>query len=1112
MDLKLFLKSCLLDRFRRKAFYTRFLCLCFALYNSVHLIRNAMGRVVHDSNYERLRKMPFITTCLAIDARSYDCNRDALRSIANYRKCRELRELFDFIESNEIAKSPHEILERVNDLNARDFIIFSPLVKYQLSEYFLNYNHLCFKYKFVNSISPLERSVLFAPIKRGVFNNTFKLGYSVFFHDEKNPIEFNRYLATHTCNQFESCAAQALNLEKYEFKRLPYPYSTDCLDYKEQRFSFQSTIQIRTQLECLSECIKPHFRSSYFFYKSGDLANYTFVRNLTEREKDFEHSPAYGNCFKLCGKPDCVSTRYFVKSIDNQQANDILIFNFYPFLISIEARPFIKNFELFITLLGFVSLIFSLDALLLSVKASKLLVTKFRHHPSSSKAAFVLSWSFMFFLICISISQSMKLSGDYMESGFKFRFKVYYLSQPDMNFDLHLCYPLSRMIRNSPFLFKEKFEDSKELNYVREYLKGRKLGELLEQTYNASDSIEKIQFDFGLKKVLIQLEDDPKKVFFKWHPIMEEKERIPQKCFTVEINLKHQHFENLFKSTRIMVKSKSEYSSYYVTDRDRKIVSVDEPLIGYRETIKKVIIRHPDECANYRRQYDCNSRWDCLNRCIFDRLLQENKIHMYFFRLEHFSNLSNHLNCSLIYEGDLEALDRDCRKIYTKFECKTTYYENEKTHIEHTDSAFVRIFPSFFTTAVIQQEYTARYNDFFLFILNLCAVLFGVNAPSIYKLTMKLLGPRLSSGCLNSKINLFVKVLFSVLFVFHCKLIFENTFSVDLRNGLTIGTKTQLSEYSELPEINLCFKTKLDKNVSAVNGFVLDELTEQIRLDQVVSTMIYLNEKGEERVWLPSEAGGRNRFFKFDHFYFLNLKCLNIVYYFRAFTTSHKHFLKIVLNRNFSHTTFYICSNPIDKKTLSKLNRLSMRNEFYEIYLDRLHLDHFDVFEEFKNLFLFYKRVKHKDLEEFVPMLRSAFLEAHNLTTRWLPLTRDLFDYRIADDLFEWFYTKNFQRKQSKFFSDNFNLMFFRDNILIEKSFQQTYNLKFNSEHFYITNEMGRRESFLSFLVSLLNSISFWFALSLSQAFDRVLGSLFSLYQNRVHPLLFGERRVNIIY
>lgn len=1112
MNLKLVLKSSLLGLFRRKEFYTCLLCLGFIVYNSLHLLQKALDRVVYDSNYEKLRRMPFVTACLAIDARAYDCDR--LQNIADYRKCRELRKLFDYIENNEIAKSPQQILERVDTLNVGDFITFLPEIKYKLSESFLNYNHLCFKYKFADSVISPRRSVLFAPVKKGILQNTFKLSYSVFFHDEENPVEFNRYLATCTCSQFDSCAVQALNLEKYEFKLLPYPYSTDCLNYQKQKFAFQSTIEIRTQLECLVECAKAHFRSSYFFYKSGDTKDYLFIRNLTEREKDFKHSPAFRDCLKVCAQPDCVSTRYFVKSIDNLKSNNLksnnnlLIFNSYPFLVSIEARPFIKRFELIVTLLGFLSLIFSLDALLLSIKTSKLLATKFGHHPGASKAASVLSWSFLTFLICISISQSVKLSGDYLNNETKFRYKIYYLSEPDTNFNLHLCYPLSRMIRNSPFLMRPAYDESKELAYVKKYLDNTKLGELLEQTYNASDSIEKIRFNFGLKKVAISLgANEPKNVFFKWHPIL-ERDYMPQKCFTVEIKLKYYHFENLFKSTRIVVTSKSDFSSYYLTDPDRTITSEDDPLIGYRETIKKVVMRHPEECTNHKQQYGCSSYWDCLDRCVFDRLLQENKVHMYFFRLENFSNLSNHLNRSLVYKDDVEAMKKDCRKIYPKFDCRTSYYENEKTHVEHTDLPNLRIFPSFFTTTVIQQEYTARCNDYLLVLLNLVVVLLGVNAPSLYKLTTKLLGPRLSSGCLNSKIDLVVKVLFCVLFVLHVRLIFENTFSVDLRNGLTIGVKTKLSEHDELSEINLCFDFKLEKKISTLNGFVLDKLTKEISLEQVVSSMIYLNQKGEEQVWLPTQTSEGNPFFKFDHFYFLNKKCLNIVNYFAAFSTSHKHFLKIVLNRNFSHEFFYICSNPIGKKTLSKLNRLSMRDQFYEIYLDRLHLDHFDVFEEFRNPFLLYKRVNYKDLEEFVPMLRRAFLREHNATTRWLPLIRDLFGYPIRDDLFNEFY-KNFQSQQSKFFSDNFNLMMFRDNILIEKSLQQTYNLKFNSEHFKISNEMGRRESFLSFLVSLLNSISFWFALSLSQAIDRVLELLFSLYRNRVHPLLFDERPVN---
>ena len=1098
MALKFGLKPSYLDFLRHKAFYTCLLCVWFVVYNSMHLIEKAgTGKVVHNSNYERINKMPFITACLAIDSGSYNCSR--VQSL--YRKCEELEELFRFIESNEIFKTPREMFNRVDNLKIRDFILFSAPSKYKFSEYFLNYNHLCFKYECEHCDTPVK----------GAIQNAFKLSYSVFFHDEENPIEFNKYLGTQICSQFESCTSQALNLEKYKFKLLSTPYSTDCLDYEEQRFSFQSTILIKSQLECLNECNKHHFISSYFFYKSNNPLNlnYTFTRNLTE--KDFENLPAYRKCFKLCSKPDCLSTRYFVKSIDNKQMDDMLIFSSDLFSINIEARPFINQFELFLTLLGFVSLIFSLDALLLSIKAGNRLTKLFKYHSNALKAIFVLNWSFMLLLICFSISQSLKLSSDYLNDGFQDSYQVYYLSKPETNFNLHLCYPLSRMVQKSPFLFQKKFNHSKELNYVREFLSENKLGDLIRQTYNATLLIEKIGFDFGLKRVAIPFENDPKKVFFKWHSIREGEAYMPQKCFTVKIDLKNHYFQNLFKSARIKVRSKSEHSSYYLTDRNLKITSFDQPLISYRETIKMVVIRHPSKCSDYKRLYGCNSYWDCLNQCIFKKFSQNNKIHMYYFRLE---NLSNHSTHSLVFEEDLEPFERECRSMYTKFDCKVVTYENEKTHIEHTESATVRIFPSFFTTAIIQEEPIARRNDFFFVMLNLCTVLVGLNAftiyKTVYKLTAKLVDARLC-GCLNVKIDLLAKLLFCVLFVLHVMLIFTNTFSVGLRNGLTIDVKTELSKLSQLPEINLCFNYKSNKTEGALNGLDLDRLTQEIRIDAVISSMVYLNEKGEEQVWLPSEAGVGNQFFKFDHFYFLNKKCLNIVNYFKAFSTSHKHFLKIILNGNFSQSTFYICSNRMNKKTLSKLNRLSMRDEFYEIFLDVLHLNRNDVLESFENPFLLYRRIRYRDLEEFVPMLRNAFLQAYNSTTRWLPLTQDLFGYPIRDGLFERFYTENFHRDQSKFFSDNFDLMFFRDNILIEKSFQQIYNLKFNSEHFYIKNEAVRRESFLSFMVSLLNSISFWFALSLSQALNRLLDFLISIYKNRIHPLIFEERPVNYI-
>ena len=557
---------------------------------------------------------------------------------------------------------------------------------------------------------------------------------------------------------------------------------------------------------------------------------------------------------------------------------------------------------------------------------------------------------------------------------------------------------------------------------------------------------------------------------------------------------------------RLVIESKLRYSSFYVTDIKQEVTYIDHNLTDNREIIKRKLIRNSLRSVNRCFDYEtigCGRQHACIGRCFTNALSrQTNKILLAYFSLQNYTEFLYHS----IVVRDLKEVQyvKNCLKIYSMPDCKKIYFENDKTHIEYAASNKRLILPVHFRTIINEELETGKFYDWFSVIVNIVniySVLVGINVDYFFKLILKLAELKYRLTAFRRKSYGPIRVLFFIGFFFHVKFVYEHTFESDLRNSLIIELKPHLLEPYEIPEINLCFDYDDRLNEHSFNANYLENMTSDIRIDTVFDTIVYLNEEGEPIVWTPGNDGGDNEILSFDHFYFLNKKCLKVVYRFdrvRKFSSNEKHPLKFILNRALNRTYFHFCSNPIGKRMLSKLNRLSYTN-YYDVFLDKIHLSYNDVFVKYKNLYLWYKDIKFKQ-ESFAVQLREEFIKASNHTTRWFPLTRDLFEYPINDTLFETFY-EDYQKLNGKFFSSNFELEYTVDNILIEKLIRQNFSLKFNSEHLLTTNEIEREENLISFLVSAFSAISLWFSLSPFQILDLFFGRAIQFIKRQTHYL-----------
>lgn len=555
------------------------------------------------------------------------------------------------------------------------------------------------------------------------------------------------------------------------------------------------------------------------------------------------------------------------------------------------------------------------------------------------------------------------------------------------------------------------------------------------------------------------------------------------------------------------IKSNLDYFKVFITDLNLEVNSKDVPLNSNRETIRKEISKLTN-CVDYRKM-SCSSLRQCRERCI-QRTSLDTKKQAYLFNFRPLK-YKKFLNYSIAFQIDLSSETKRCSRKFTKSDCRKVAYENEKTHIEYSKTTRIRIFQVYFVTITYEETRISRCYDLFLIAFNVVIVLFGVTSFNLYGLSLKLVELKYNLKKLkkNKYFGYFIKFGFISLLLIHCNLIYSNLFFNSFRNSLIIELKPHLSEFFEMPDINLCFDYKLNR--SSFNGFDLDEHTQDLTIETIFESIKYFN-GNSSIIWTPNSTSRENSsiFLSFDYFYFLNKKCFKIIHNYgrTRLPSNQKHPMKIILNKKLNRTYFYLCSNLSTKpNTLSRLNRLNF-DLYYEVFLDRISLAYNDIIEGLKNPYLFWRKVKYRELESFIPFVKREFIIHANQTTRWLPLTKNIFKYNVNDELFAKFYKEKFEAEWLQYFSSNFKMHYIKDNILIDKSFRQSYNLKFNTEHLLSINEIEREEDFLSFLVSVINIISFWFALSIFRILYLILdfcGLIIKrkFYLKRIYTLKF---------
>lgn len=706
----------------------------------------------------------------------------------------------------------------------------------------------------------------------------------------------------------------------------------------------------------------------------------------------------------------------------------------------LDGKAYINQFELYLNISSLMGLVLGIDILSFLTKISKYLKLKLNSILTNlltkeliDKLIFIISWFIMILLFILSIYQSNIMAKDYLNKKYKNYYKVIYPGfQP---FNVHICFPLTEMIKGKKFKIDDyKFNKTNNLNrfkienkLLRDYLTDKTLSYLIKNTYNLTQVLNKTYFTFGLKRKYIEIKNNISNSFFRQHILFDgERTNIYVKCFTLKLELQINGYENLFTSARLVMIFNFEKMYFYLTEIDQTTISsTTKPLLENREIVKR-IKKKRSNCFDYSK-LSCKSKSNCFDQCSFNTIFKKKK-----------QLVLNHLNLKdykkyLDYQFYLKFINKDkirnCYQLYQLGDCNQVIYDAEKTHWHISGIKNIKIIHTVFRNIFETEVEISKNWDLFFNLLNLYSVLLGINIQNLMNLILKLFELKIDLKNFRRKTNKIFKILFFILFIlsvyYTCKITFKN----EMNTSFSIKNSPLIHLF---PDINICFDyEQKDFNQTKLTGYDLDNLTNYISFDNIFEYFIVLDHTNIE-ITLKPPYKMKSKHLKLSHFYFLNKKCLRIRYNFKFIInriTNFKYPLRLKFNqlRNFYY--YYYCSNYVNRKTLSTLNRLSFK-ESYEIYLDKIQFSYNDVFEEFKNPLLFFKSIRYLDFEFFIDKLSYEIVDKINHTTRWIPLNdRRYFGHYINDTLFEIHFNK-FKEKEQSFFSQNFKYKFLKDRVL----------------------------------------------------------------------------------
>ena len=860
------------------------------------------------------------------------------------------------------------------------------------------------------------------------------------------------------------------------FKLNNYYDEVDQLVVKKKEYPYSNCIKNYSKFECLNECFKEKHQLSKYFYTANEnktiLLNYEY--NKTIRDGEYK-------CLSKCKRDDCKLVHFVSTGLKSK----LSVFKAYFFKSRSEFWIQLFSLICLIENISFYQLLSKLFKFL-KPKVKKIKKIKIRKRVIKVKKPEIYLHLLKMAILLISISffiyyfyEKLENMNNQIIDAKKSEAKTFLLETEKMN--LVFCVNANET--------KKKEGDKYQYYYTYYYdlnLTNMTLLEIETATDSVfNDTIDEIYLRFQNKKIKTNW-SLTSKVFFKK---IEKYTGIPGKlriniltrCFQIEANPTEPKYQSLLATSELIVKFKFSTFYLYLLPEEERFNSESYPHSSYRNFLKVIKkranwIMHR-RCADYDKKYsDCNSKQNCIDRCVNKRFIETYKsITMYsiidkdHFTKDQWSNSFPNNNSDIF-----NKIKQECEKEF-KDDCYEVKFEMDKTIAESFGFKIIQI-PLYYIVISEKEEEASLYK-LLMDVLTMQSIMFNQNVLKLLLIIYCLLNIKYQLR--NNKYYFyFIYLICLAGFIFNTFFIFNQVLHGDLIRFVYYEIENSI----ETPGIIFCFDfdIQIDQNYKLTENY-LNEATRDLRIETVFANITYLNKLNK---WITLDSNFTNSELNVKTFYFLNKKCFKIKQDIE-YSKDQFYFLdnKEVLKVNFSHKydnylKAYFFTKIENKMQFSKIEELIFSKYFaYTSNQEITELTVNDQISWVKNPSLLFDEDSYQnDVNKHLAKLMNKFDENYNLRTLYLPSEKVNSNNEFNDDLFEQYSSQEIKYKSS--LNSNIQKLFITTKVNKEYGFNLnkpdfTFELNFIKNKILITNE----DNFTKLILNLLNELSLWFSL-----------------------------------
>ena len=1001
---------------------------------------------------------------------------------------------------------------------------------FQLNQSYIFFDTVCFS----TNKEELEKEIL--------LNDYLKYYYSfLFIYSKGKQQAFNERII------YKTSESNSFYLKTYKQKVYGKQYlksSSKCFTYQDQSAS--------NRYHCLNKCFKD-LKVKQIFYNSND--NETFSLNFIMKKERNQFMQQINNdeiismdllalhginksytllCLTKCPETDCfwetyntiTIPKYYYDNYLSKEGKDKIDLQTIIYLAYYSMNDFYAQ------LFGLIALFTGCTVLNLLTKIINWLIEKIQNKYRNQNCRYVekylkcinrylklTSSKTRLIIILISLIFMLVQSG-LMINDYRFKSthpnKTTSLTYSSDPFSIVVCFPIdSKILKSNNFseielmtesIFKENF-DFAEINY----------------------GYSKINFNWTASK----------EVIFKNSAF--DDLNFLSRCYRIEFEIKEElKYKNILPLSTLKLEFNTRFRHIYLIQKNRPFTSNLVNFDGLFLVRKRSKIRsetsQKSNCVDYSKKNNsrCSNRKHCIDQCINKKFYEKyNSLTIYSVIDKDEFESDYNLTQIKFNETKDSTIETDCINTFSRPDCNDVFFEES---LEYTCQKSFRYFLIKLNYENLEEkEFQQSSLKLFLDLINLLSIFFGLSVTSILFIALTNLKRFFKSNWYK---------IFKILIIAVCSIMsFLNNFMVfqSIIKGDLIKNEyfTKLDEYN-LPNSIYCFKyndSKIDKNTKII-GEQLDELTSDLTFKNVFRYIVYFN-KTHLKILIADKLNTttNSNFYSnseilLAHFYYLNLKCFEIVlkpsfkeedFYFKF----NKVVLDVYLNDDIcrQHPSAFFLYRENESKQIGgsyffrigKPPKKSDYKYFYEIEFQLIKIKREDKFEFLKNpLSLFFETTAINDASKYLETMKQKFKNKYELAS--VDTILDDFKLEIDDLLFKQFYL------QIQNLTDHNGLtsLNFKQNVY--NMYSQTAYTPLNNPDFKFSLssisrqvEISNEDNYTKLIISILNAVSFWLGLC---AFD-----LSAVYVNRsfkpnlnLYQLLFklklylhSKIRINLI-